>query len=152
MKTRSQRLLIPITITIVVFLFLSSCATTKTSDQAAQKQKLKELRAEKKYRETTIEMGDNYFKPQEIPVKPGTIVIWKHVGRAIHDVKWDGAQIHISKEAPSTKNDKHDFSSDVLKPGDIYVWLFTETGKYYYHCHFHGGPQSGQWGLITVKK
>lgn len=84
-------------------------------------------------------MGDNYFSAKNATVKPGTIVIWTNVGQAIHEVMAD---------KPSST---FDFTSDVMRRDDIHVALFTKPGKYYYHCHFHGGPQRGQWGVITVK-
>lgn len=86
-----------------------------------------------------IDVGDNYFSAKNATVKPGTIVIWTNVGQAIHEVMAD---------KPSST---FDFTSDVMRRDDIHVALFTKPGKYYYHCHFHGGPQRGQWGVITVK-
>lgn len=119
---------------------LSACATTKRSDQDAAKQKLADLRALDKYKEKKIDVGDNYFSPQETTIEPGTIVIWTNVGRSIHDV--------VQDRTPENKAD--DFTSDTLRRGDIHVWLFEEPGEFGYHCHFHGGPKRGQWGTLTV--
>jgi|GEM_PF-2577747 len=127
---------------------LPGCTTTKTSDQAAQKKLLADLRAEKKYKEKKIDCGDNYFSPKEASVEAGTIVIWTNIGRNIHDVMDDMGSDHSdNKEATEHK----DFTSDTLRRGDIHVVLFDTPGEYFYHCHFHGGPKRGQWGSITVK-
>ena len=119
------------------------CTTTKRSDQSAQKKLLADLRATKKYKEKKIDCGDNYFSPQETTVDVGTIVIWTNIGRNIHDVMDD---------LGTSKKDHKDFSSDTLRRGDFHVTLFEKPGKYYYHCHFHGGPKRGQWGAVTVKE
>jgi len=129
---------------------LSSCSTTSTSDQKAEKLKLENLRAEKKYKEKTIEIGDNYFSPKQTTIDAGTIVIWKHIGRSLHDVIWDEAEDSPSSSEPETTNTMKDFSSETLRSGNIHVALFDVPGKYFYHCHFHGGPQRGHWGSITV--
>lgn len=120
--------------------FLIGCSTTKTSDQAAEKKKLEDLRATKKYLEKNIAIGDNFFDEKETTIEAGTIVIWTNEGNIIHDVMVDD---------PDDKR-MEDFSSDTLRSGNIHVVLFEEPGKYFYHCHFHGGPQRGQWGSITV--
>ncbi len=122
---------------------LGACSTTELSDQEAQKTRLAQLRAEKKYKEFTVEIGDNFFAPQIAEVEPGTIVIWDHVGRSIHDIVWDDRQ---SKDTTA----EQDFTSEVLRGGDIHVWLFEEPGTYNYHCRYHGGPKRGHWGAIKV--
>lgn len=127
---------------------LSACTTTKSSNQDTVTKKINDLRATKKYAEKKIEVGDNYYSPQEIEIEAGTIVIWENVGRSIHDVMSDDPEGNPSTDVkPKLKND---FTSDTLRSGEKHVWLFEKPGKYYYHCHFHGGPQRGQWGSITV--
>lgn len=127
---------------------LSACTTTKSSDQDAVAKEIKDLRSTKKYKEKEIEVGDNYYSPREITVDAGTIVIWENAGRSIHDVMSDDLKDdHSGDSGPKSEND---FTSDTLRSGDKHVWLFEKPGKYYYHCHFHGGPRHGQWGSITV--
>jgi plastocyanin len=98
--------------------------------------------------EKKITVGDNYFSPKKVTIEPGTTVIWTNKGTAIHDVMQDDP---LDESKPHIPEAMKDFSSDVLRSGDIHVVLFSEPGTYYYHCHFHGGPQRGQWGVITVK-
>lgn len=130
---------------------LAACTTTKASDQDAMTSKLEKLRAAKKYKEKKIEIGDNYYSPKETEVDAGTIVIWENTGRSIHDVMSDDSTMdHDSNSHDMSKMGDEDFSSDTLRNGNIHVALFDKPGKYFYHCHFHGGPQRGQWGSITV--
>ena len=129
---------------------VAACSTTKGSNQAAEKDKLKELLAEKKYKEKRIEIGDNYYSPKETTIESGTIVTWENIGRSLHDVMWDESGEGQNSSEASTKPSKQDFSSETLKVGDIHVALFETPGTYFYHCHFHGGPQRGQWGSIKV--
>lgn len=132
---------------------LSACSTTKMSDQEKQKAFLAKLRAEKKYKEKKIEVGDNFFSPQEASVEAGTIVIWTNTGHAIHDVMWDETNTkHTSNGHDDSSKTKDDFTSDTLGRGDINVWLFDTPGVFSYYCHYHGGPQRGQWGSITVSE
>ena len=128
---------------------LASCSTTKREDQAKQKLKLAELRATKKYKEKKIEVGDNFYSPKETTIEAGTIVIWTNTGRVIHDVMADDPD-GTSENHDMDSMKETDFTSATLQSGDIYVRLFTKPGKHFYHCHFHGGPQRGQWGSITV--
>lgn len=116
-----------------------SCSTTKGSNQNAENEKLKKLRATKLYKEKNIEIGDNYFAPKETTVKPGTIVIFENRGISLHDVMGDDAKtLKI-------------IDSDDLGQGEKYVVLLEKEGEYGYYCHFHGGPKRGQYGIITVK-
>lgn len=121
----------------------SACTTAESSDQNVESKKLEDLRAKKKYKEKTIEIGDNYFSPKQTTIEAGTIVIWKHIGRSLHNVISDDVD---DKQVDSDRN----FSSDTLKNGNIHVALFEKAGQYFYHCSFHGGPQRGHWGSITV--
>jgi len=130
---------------------LMACGTTKTSDQAAEKKKLADLRATKKYKEKKIEIGDNYFSPKETKIDAGTIVVWTHIGRSIHDVMSDDSDADHGADSSSMKHSESTgFASDTLRRDDIFVVLFEEPGTYYYHCHFHGGPKRGQYGSIKV--
>lgn len=122
---------------------LVACSTSNASDQSAEKEKLRQLRSEDKYQEKTIEIGDNFFSPKFAKIQAGTIVIWKHVGRSLHDINWD-------EETSENKNSTLNFSSGNLGKGDIHVHLFDKPGEYFYHCRFHGGPKRGHYGSITV--
>lgn len=130
----------------------TGCKTTNASDQDSQRALLRKLRAEKKYKEKEIEVGDNYFLPKETSIDAGTIVIWTNKGNFLHDVVPDDDESHDSSHNSSKGETKErSFKSDTLKSGNIHVFLFEEPGTYSYHCHFHGGPNRGQCGSITVK-
>lgn len=129
---------------------LAGCSTTTSSDQDSENIKLEKLRAEKKYKEKNIEIGDNYYSPKETTIDAGTIIIWKHIGRSLHDVVWDDAEEGSISSVAENANLMKDFTSETLRSGNLHVALFDIPGKYFYHCHFHGGPQRGHWGSITV--
>lgn len=115
------------------------CSTSKGSDQSKEDTKLKVLRASGKYKEKEIEVGDNYFSPKLVTIKPNTIVIFKNAGLSIHNV------MGADKKTLAVLN------SDNIGRSETYVALFTKEGEYSYYCHFHGGPKRGQYGIITVK-
>ena len=138
-KSTFTRLLVTSLLLIATCLVAISCSTSKTSDQAKAKAKLKELRAKGIYEEKEIEIGDNYFSPKTTTVKPGTIVIFENRGISLHDVMGDDAKTEKT------------IKSDNLGQGQMYVVLLEKEGEYAYHCHFHGGPKRGQYGVITVK-
>lgn len=143
MDKTSKKYFITLVISLVLVLGLAACSSTESSDQEGAQAKLEELRAAGDYKEVTIKIGDNYFEPQITEIEPGTIVIWEHQGRIMHDVVWD------DRTSASTSA-QDDFTSARLTNGDIHVWLFEEEGTYNYHCRYHGGPQRGHWGAIKV--
>lgn len=138
-------------IIVSTLFFAVSCSTTKTSDQNSEKDKLEKLRASKLYEEVEVEVGDNYFSPKSLTVKPNTIVIFKNKGISIHDVLSDDHDDSKKSDHSSKDDEENVMSSGNLKSKDIYVVLFTKEGEYGYHCHFHGGPKFGQFGTIIVK-
>lgn len=84
-----------------------------------------------------VEVGDNYFEPDELEVPAGTRVTWKNEGKILHNVK-------------PVKGDKWGTSS--LTKGKSYSYRFKKPGKYAYYCTFHGSPTGGQRGVIVVTK
>ena len=86
----------------------------------------------------TVEVGDNFFEPDELEITAGTKVTWKNEGKVLHNVvpvkkgKWKG--------------------TSSLTKGKSYSYTFKKAGKYAYYCSFHGSPTGGQRGTIVVAK
>jgi plastocyanin len=81
-----------------------------------------------------VDVRDNYFVPQEVHIDPGDSVVWTNVGARTHTVT----------------SDTGDFESGTMDSGESFTHTFQEEGYYYYHCRFHGGRQSGMWGVVIV--
>jgi plastocyanin len=85
-----------------------------------------------------VEVGDNFFKPQDLEVTAGTKVTWRNEGKVLHNVmpvkkgKWKG--------------------TSALTKGKSYSFRFKKPGTYKYYCTFHGSPTGGQHGSIVVTK
>jgi plastocyanin len=82
-----------------------------------------------------VTVGDNYFRPQDVTVTAGTKVTWSNKGKIVHSV---------------TPNKGKRFGTKALPRGKRYSYTFKKPGKYAYYCTFHGSPNSGQHGTITV--
>jgi plastocyanin len=84
----------------------------------------------------TVTVGDNVFKPQSLEIDPGTRVKWVNKGRNLHNVLPNKGKLFGTQSLPSGKS---------------YSFTFENPGKYAYYCSFHGGPNSGMFGTITVR-
>jgi plastocyanin len=84
---------------------------------------------------TLIEIGayDNYFRANNIAVKPGTTVRWTNRGAHAHTI---------------TSNQNLWDSGDI-QPGATYSATFTHPGSYYYYCRHHTGEEMR--GVIVVQ-
>jgi plastocyanin len=82
----------------------------------------------------SVEVGDNFFKPDALEVPVGTRVTWTNKGRILHNVR-------PVKGKWGTKS---------LTKGKKYSYTFKKPGEYRYYCSFHGSPSSGQRGVIVV--
>ena len=84
-----------------------------------------------------VEVGDNYFEPDELTIEPGTTVVWEWVGVADHNIN------------PSEQPEGADWEGhpDLKADGD-YEYTFTEEGTYDYVCDPHIGV--GMVGSIEV--
>ena len=84
----------------------------------------------------TVTIRDNRFEPQEVRIDPGDTVVWTNQGARIHDV---------------TSDERGQFRSGNMEPGDTYQKTFDEEGYYFYYCSFHGARgQVGMWGVVIV--
>jgi plastocyanin len=81
-----------------------------------------------------VEVGDNFFKPEELVVMVGTKVTWKNQGKVLHNVTAV----------------KGKFGTKALTKGKTYSYRFKKPGTYAYYCTFHGSPTGGQRGTVKV--
>ena len=85
----------------------------------------------------TVEMGDNWFEPEQLTVEPGEPVTFENVGNVAHNaIDVDGAWA----------------TAERLEPGESETITIDEPGTYTYYCSFHApaDASSGQVGTITV--
>jgi len=83
-----------------------------------------------------VAVRDNRFDPQETRIDPGDTVVWVNQGARVHNV---------------TSDERGQFSSGNMQPGDTYQRRFDEEGYYFYFCSLHGARgQVGMWGVIIV--
>lgn len=90
-----------------------------------------------------IEVGDNFYRPADVTIKPGDVVRWVNVGSNSHPTVSDSnpaawATFTISPAANNT-------SKEVS---------FATAGTFNYHCAAHSVLSNGQWigqtGVIRV--
>lgn len=85
--------------------------------------------------EVPVEVRDNEFLPAALRVAPGTTVVWRNIGRAVHDVTADDAS----------------WSSHDLVPGAEFRFTFLRPGVYRYFCVPHGFRAGrGMAGVVLV--
>lgn len=84
-----------------------------------------------------VKIGDNFFKPKKLVIRPGTTVVWRNIGRNEHNVLPDKGKL---------------FGIDEIDRDATYSFRFDKPGRYGYYCSFHGAPRSGQFGTIKVLK
>ena len=86
----------------------------------------------------TVQVGDDYYSPLKMTVKPGTIVVWKWltVNGNTHDVKLKSGPKKVKK-----------FHSDAAAADFSYKRTLKVKGKYTVICTFHEDMKM----TITVK-
>jgi plastocyanin len=94
--------------------------------------------AAKKPVKKTVNVGDDYYSPLKLTVKPGTIIVWKWlaVNGNTHDVK-------LKKGPKKAKK----FKSDAAAADFSYKRTLKVKGKYSIICTFHENMVQ----TITVK-
>ncbi|MCC2546846.1 T9SS type A sorting domain-containing protein [Hymenobacter sp. BT175] len=83
----------------------------------------------------TIQVGDNFYSPQAVTIRPGDVVTWQYVGFSSHPTASDNgawATFQMNSANPTRSI------------------TFNTVGAFPYHCTAHGGPGFGQFGTITV--
>jgi plastocyanin len=83
-----------------------------------------------------VVVGDDFFSPQKLQIRPGDTVVWGSAGSRPHTA---------TSEAGA-------FDSGTIAPGATFTHTFTKEGVYFYFCRLHGGPRSGMWGVIVVSR
>ena len=68
-----------------------------------------------------VEMGDQWFLPEQIRVTAGTTVVWVNRGQLIHSVVGRGGA----------------FTSGTMDVGKTFTFTFTRPGRYTYFCQQH---------------
>lgn len=92
-----------------------------------------------------VEVGDIFFRPQEIRVKVGAKVTWEHIGNQPHTVTADDGAFDSSPGCPSD-------TSKCMQNGNTFEQVFSAAGRIPYYCKVHGGAGGiGQSGVIIVE-
>src|SRR5215212_4267613 len=77
-----------------------------------------------------VAIEDFYFEPADAAVQPGDTIMWVNEGNTPHTVTSDDGQ----------------FDSEVLNPGESFMFTFPEAGTFNYHCEIH----PSMTGSVTV--
>lgn len=95
---------------------------------------------------TTVEVIDTVFMPEEIVVSAGARVTWKQVGDQPHSVTANDKTFDSNPDCSPLNSDK------CMTFGDEFSFTFDEPGTYDYYCRVHGLPSgTGMVGTITVE-
>jgi plastocyanin len=78
----------------------------------------------------SVAIEDFYFEPADAAIQPGDTITWVNEGNHPHTVTSDDGQ----------------FDSEVLNPGDSFMFTFPEAGTFTYHCEIH----PSMTGSVTV--
>ncbi|UOG74082.1 T9SS type A sorting domain-containing protein [Hymenobacter tibetensis] len=88
----------------------------------------------------TVEVGDNFYRPQNVVIRPGDIIRWTNVGNQSHPTVSDSSPALWSTFTISPAN-----TSYTSQP-------FITLGSFNYYCSAHSGgtPRAGMIGNIMV--
>jgi len=91
-----------------------------------------------------VTAGDSKtFSPQHVQANAGQTVCFQNTGTLLHQIQGDSVNATDSAWAHSPPQP--------LPPNLPVVFQLASGRDYYYHCTYHGGNQSGMWGIITVR-
>src|SRR5829696_8675888 len=68
-----------------------------------------------------VAIEDFQFNPADVAIQPGDTIMWVNEGNTPHTVTSDDGQ----------------FDSEVLNPGESFMFTFPEAGTFSYHCEIH---------------
>ena len=68
-----------------------------------------------------VSIEDFYFEPADAAIQPGDTIMWVNEGNTPHTVTSDDGR----------------FDSEVLNPGESFMFTFPEAGTFNYHCEIH---------------
>jgi plastocyanin len=84
----------------------------------------------------TITVGDNFYSPQTVTIRPGDVVTWQYQG---------GTNSH------PTASDNGAWTTFTINSANVSKSMtFPTAGAFPYHCTFHGAVGVGMYGVITV--
>lgn len=90
----------------------------------------------------TVEVGDNFYRPQNVSIRPGDVIRWVNVGQGNHPTVSDSNPALWAPFVISPSN-----TSYTSQP-------FNTLGTFNYYCSAHSfpvnGTRVGQIGSITV--
>jgi len=88
-------------------------------------------------RANSLESNRGYYMPLNLEVELSTSVIWLNNDNFAHTVQSQDVEGNIVDF----------FSSSIIKPGDSFEHIFSESGEFPYYCTFH------PWrvGIVTVR-
>jgi plastocyanin len=111
---------IVLALTLLTFV---GCGSSSSSGPKAQKTVINLPPPAVAVRVSMATIGNKFvFKPQQITVHPGTVVLWTNDSAADHTVTDSGGH----------------WSSANISRGQSYNRTFTRRGKYLYVCGLHG--------------
>jgi plastocyanin len=88
----------------------------------------------------TVDLGDDYFDPNDLTVRAGDTIqwVWSKAAQHTHNVTWDSGPAPLPPPSPDMTT-------------GVYERVFA-AGTYKYHCTYHGGPQttSPMVGILRV--
>ena len=70
---------------------------------------------------SSVSIEDFDFDPPDVAIQPGDTVMWVNRGNTPHTVTSDDGL----------------FDSEVLNPGESFMFTFPEAGTFSYHCEIH---------------
>lgn len=85
-------------------------------------------------KEVSISMSEIMFKPRNIKVSPNTKITWVNDEDVEHYVNTDSHPAHTYYPNQN---------SSVLRKGETYSVIFTQSGLYPYHCSAHAESMKG---------
>ena len=87
--------------------------------------------------EITVEVGDNYFRPRNFIVDPGTRIVFVNVGFTPHNV------------IPTEEGAFERIPDTALSEGPVTL-ILDDSGDYPLFCSIHGTATFGQTGYVVV--
>jgi plastocyanin len=91
-----------------------------------------------------VTAGDSKtFSPQHVTANAGQAVCFQNTGTLLHQIQPDSVFATDSVWAHS--------GPYPLPPNLPVVFQLASGRDYYFHCTYHGGNQTGMWGIISVR-
>jgi plastocyanin len=85
----------------------------------------------------TILVGDNFYSPQTVTIRPGDVVTWQYQSG--------------SNNTHPTASDNGAWTTFTINSANLTKTMtFSTVGAFPYHCTFHGAAGVGMYGVITV--